>query len=309
MAKAPTENQKVAPRHRFGAHMSIAGGLHMAFERAAAVGCDVMQIFVKNQRQWRARPLDEEAILQWQAARELSTIDTVIAHDAYLINLAAPQEVIWKTSIDAFLDELTRCCQVGITGLVTHPGSHNGDGEANGLRRVARSLGIIYDRIGRCDVSTLLEVTAGQGTNLGYRFEHLAEIMAAAPKGVPVGVCLDTCHLFAAGYDISSDEGYQAMVNELEVTVGLGSVRCIHMNDSKRPLSSRVDRHEHIGKGEIGRRAFARIVNDRRFIGIPMILETPKEKDARGRDMDRVNLALLRKLAGTPGKGESSRAG
>lgn len=276
--------------------MSIAGGLHTAFERATEAGCDVMQIFVKNQRQWRAKPLDAEALAQYHAAQTQSGIATVIAHDAYLINLAAPDDRIWQTSIDAFLDELTRCCQVNIAGLVTHPGSHNGSGDAAGIKRVAQALDIIYDRIGNCGVRTLLEITAGQGTNLGYRFEHLADIMAATKSKIPLGVCLDTCHLFAAGYDLTTDEGYAAMTGALKSSVGFDRIHCIHMNDSKKPLGSRVDRHEHIGKGEIGRKAFGRLVNDPRFAGIPMILETPKEKDDKGRDMDQVNLAILRKL-------------
>lgn len=276
--------------------MSIAGGLHLAFERAMAAGCDVMQIFVKNQRQWRARPLDAHSVAEFRKARQTSGIETVIAHDAYLINLAAPDEKIWKTSIAAFLDELTRCCQIGITGLVTHPGSHNGSGEAAGIRRVARALDIIYQHIGDCGIPTLLEVTAGQGTSLGYRMQHLADIMAGVRSRIPLGACLDTCHLFAAGYDLATDEGYAAMMDELETTVGFQAVRCIHTNDSKKPLGSRVDRHEHIGRGQIGRPAFARLVNDPRFRQVSMILETPKDHDARGKDMDVVNLAVLRKL-------------
>lgn len=293
---------------QFGAHVSIAGGLHTAFERAVAAGCDCMQVFVKNQRQWRAKPIDADAVAAWNAARKQAGIATVVAHDAYLINLAAPADSIWHTSIDAFYDELTRCRQVGIRWLVAHPGSHSGTGEAAGVKRVAAALDIIYDRLGNDDVITLLEVTAGQGTNLGYRFEHLADIMAAVESKVPLGICLDTCHLFAAGYDISTDEGYEQTVAAMKATVGTNAVRCIHMNDSKKPLGSRVDRHEHIGKGEIGRSAFRRFINDPRFAGVPMILETPKETDARGRDMDRVNLAVLRRLVDEPGRKLDSRA-
>lgn len=292
----PRSKTSPAAEKRFGAHMSIAGGLHLAFERATAAGCDVMQIFVKNQRQWRAKPLDAHAIAEFRSARQTSGIATVIAHDAYLINLAAPDEKLWRTSIASFLDEVTRCCQIGIAGLVTHPGSHNGSGEAAGIRRVSKALDMIYEHMGDCGVPTLLEVTAGQGTSLGYCLQHLADIMAGVRSRIPLGVCLDTCHLFAAGYDLTTDEGYAAMMAELGATVGFQAVRCIHMNDSKKPLGSRVDRHEHIGKGHIGRPAFARLVNDPRFRKIPMILETPKEQDARGKDMDVVNLAVLRKL-------------
>jgi deoxyribonuclease-4 len=278
--------------------MSTAGGLNTAFDRAVDTGCDVMQVFVKNQRQWRAKPLDDEAIAAWNAARDRTGIRTIVAHDAYLINLAAPQDAVWKTSIDAFLDEVTRCRQTGIRWLVTHPGSHNGTGEDAGIKRVAQAMDIIHDRIGDCGVTTLLEMTAGQGTNLGYRFEHLRDIIAATRSGPSLGICLDTCHLFAAGYDLTTDAGYGQMTDALVAAVGTQAVRCIHMNDSKKPLGSRVDRHEHIGKGQIGRMAFSRLINDTRFFGVPMILETPKEKDARGRDMDRVNLAMLRKMIG-----------
>ncbi len=276
--------------------MSTAGGLHTAFERAVEAGCEVMQVFVKNQRQWRAKPLDAECIAAWNAAREQTGIRTIVAHDAYLINLAAPEDGVWKMSIDAFCDELTRCCQAQIPWLVTHPGSHNGSGEPAGILRVAKALDIIHERMGDCGVTTLLEMTAGQGTNLGWRFEHLRDIIGAVRSALPLAVCLDTCHLFAAGYDLTSDEGYAQMAEAITSTVGVKAIRCVHMNDSKKPLGSRVDRHEHIGQGEIGRPAFGRLVNDRRWSGIPMILETPKEKDARGRDMDRVNLATLRKL-------------
>lgn len=312
MARKSTTRKPTAPRKascgdaanssgRFGAHMSTAGGLHTAFERADAAGCDVMQVFVKNQRQWRAKPLDDEGLGKWREARRASRVGAIVAHDSYLINLAAPQDSVWQMSIDAFADELARCCQVDIAGLVMHPGAHNGEGEAGGIKRIAEAFKRIRDKIGDCPVRTLLEITAGQGTNLGYRFQHLADIMSAADRTLPLGVCLDTCHLFAAGYDVSTDEGYAAMMAELEATVGVESIRCIHMNDSKKPLGSRVDRHEHIGKGEIGRSAFARFINDPRFAGVPMILETPKEQDDRGRDMDRVNLALLRRLERTRG--------
>lgn len=277
--------------------MSTAGGLHTAFDRAVEAGCDCMQVFVKNQRQWRAAPLDEASIAAWNSARQTTGITTIVAHDAYLINLAAPDKTIWNKSIDAFCDELTRCGQTGIRFLVTHPGSHTGSGEAAGIRRVAEALDIIFDRMGDGGATTLLEITAGQGTNLGHRFEHLRDIIAAVKSAMPLAVCLDTCHMFAAGYDIATDEGYAATVDAIKKTVGIKTVRCIHMNDSKKPLGSRVDRHEHIGKGAMGRSAFGRFVNDRRFARVPMILETPKEKDARGRDMDRVNLALLRKMA------------
>lgn len=287
---------KREPNRLFGAHMSIAGGLHLAFARAVEAGCDCMQVFVKNQRQWRAKPLDAQALAAWQAAREQTGISEIVAHDAYLINLAAPNDKIWQTSIDAFCDELTRCHQMGIDKLVTHPGSHNGSGESAGIKRVAQALDIIHERAELSDVTVLLEITAGQGTNLGYRFEHLADIIAGVKSRIPLAVCLDTCHMFAAGYDIGTDDGYDQTIAAIEKSVGIQAVRCIHSNDSKKPLGSRVDRHEHIGQGTIGVQAFRRFANDPRFAPVPMILETPKEQDAHGQDMDRVNLATLRNL-------------
>jgi deoxyribonuclease-4 len=299
---------------RFGAHVSIAGGLHNAFAEAGRVGCDCMQVFVKNQRQWRARPLTDEDVRLWNDAAANAAIAPVVAHDTYLINLASPDDALWKRSIEAFVDELIRCEQLGIPHLVTHPGSHVGAGEAYGLRRVVRAINEIHRRTRGLRVRALLETTAGQGTSLGHRFEHLAAILARVREGERVGVCVDTCHVFAAGYDLVSPEGYETTMAELDRLVGLSLIRCFHVNDSQRGRGSRVDRHEHIGKGRLGRAAFRHLVNDPRFGGLPMILETPKGKDARGRDLDRVNLATLRRLlapdrhvAGRPGTRSPTR--
>ncbi len=276
--------------------MSIAGGLHLAFERAVAAGCDCMQVFVKNQRQWKARPQDGEQIREWKEAQSQSEIAPVIAHDTYLINLAAPDDGLWRKSIDAFVDELQRCEQLGITGLVTHPGAHCGRGEEWGIQRIARALDIIHERESGFKTRTLLEVTAGQGSGIGYRFEHIGEIMQRTRQSHRLAVCLDTCHLFAAGYDVSKPAGYESTIAALDQHVGVSNVMCIHTNDSRKPLGSRVDRHDHIGEGLMTLPAFRHFVNDPRFFGVPMILETEKSQDSKGRDWDRVNLARLRRL-------------
>ncbi|HOW18560.1 MAG TPA: deoxyribonuclease IV [Phycisphaerae bacterium] len=288
--------------------MSIAGGLHNAFAEARRVGCDCMQVFVKNQRQWRSRPLTDDDIRLWHVAAGQTAITPVVAHDTYLINLASPDDALWKRSIEAFVDELTRCEPLSILYLVTHPGSHVGAGEAYGLRRVARAINEIQRQTRGFRVRVLLETTAGQGTSLGHRFEHLAAILARVREPERVGVCVDTCHVFAAGYDLITPEGYAATMAELDRVVGLSLVRCFHVNDSQRERGSRVDRHEHIGRGRLGRDAFRHLVNDSRFAGRPMILETPKGRDARGRDLDRVNLAALRRLL-APGRRAAGHSG
>jgi deoxyribonuclease-4 len=236
-----------AEQKRFGAHMSIAGGMHLAVERAVEAGCDCFQVFVKNQRQWKARPFTETEISEWKSARRAAGREPVIAHDTYLINLAAPDEKIRRASIEAFLIELLRCEQLEIGGLVAHPGAHLGQGEPWGLKRIAESL--------------------------------------------------DEIHA-AAGYDLVTPEGYADTMKQLDRIIGIRHVRCIHTNDSKTPQGSRVDRHAHIGEGTLGRAAFRNLVNDPRFFGVPMILETPKGTDEKGRDLDRKNLAALRRLIG-----------
>lgn len=284
------------PQRRFGAHVSIGGGHHLAFERGAALGCDAIQVFVKNHRQWRNRPLSVEDIRLWNVARERTNIAPVVAHDSYLINLAAPDDALWTKSIEEFVDELQRCELLGIMGLVTHPGSHCGAGEAWGIERIAAALDLCHRHTPRYKVRTLLEVTAGQGTAIGYRFEHIAEIIARVHEPQRVGVCLDTCHLFAAGYDIASPGAYEQTIAAFDRLVGLDRVMCIHSNDSKKPLGSRVDRHDHIGKGLIGCAGFRNFINDPRFFGVPMLIETEKGEDEKGREWDRINLAALRRL-------------
>lgn len=288
-------------KQKFGVHTSIAGGLHNALLTGERLGCDCLQLFVKNQRQWHVPPLRPEQIELWQTARREAPRWPIIAHGTYLVNLAARDRTIRRRSIREFIGEIQRCAALGIDSLVTHPGSHGGAGETKGICRVIESLKKILDRTADCGVAVLLETTAGQGTCLGYRFDHLAEMMAGiepSERHHRIGICLDTCHLHAAGYDLSSEEGYQRMVADLQRHVGIEEVRCIHTNDSLKPASSRVDRHAHIGQGTIGLDGFGRLLRDKRLQAIPRILETPKETAPDGRDYDAVNLETLRKLAG-----------
>ncbi len=274
-----------------GAHMSIAGGLEQAFGRALAAGCGVLQIFTKSNSQWRAKPLTEEDVQLFARTRAESGIARVVAHDCYLINLASPDPALWRKSHDAFAEEVERCERLGLQGLVMHPGAHMGAGEEAGLARIATALDEVHRRCPGYATRILLETTAGQGTSLGWRFEHLAGILMRVRESERIGVCLDTCHVFAAGYELRTEAGYRATMREFDRVVGLGRIEAFHVNDSKREFGSRVDRHEHVGRGKIGRAGFRWLMNDRRFRDVPMILETPKEDD-----MDRVNLAVLRGL-------------
>lgn len=281
---------------RFGAHMSISGGVSKSFARGESVGLEAMQIFAKNERQWTAKPISAEEAAAFRAEQERTGIHPVVVHDSYLINLAAPADELREKSIAAFADELERCAQLNIPYLVTHPGAHTGIGEEAGLARVADAINrLLAEGIGGTTM-ILLETTAGQGTALGYRFEHLARLLELIPYHDRVGVCVDTCHIFAAGYDIRDADNYQATFAELDRLVGLERVKCFHLNDSQKDVGSRVDRHAHIGQGCIGVEAFRLLVNDPRFANLPMIIETPKGEDMAE---DRMNLALLRSLVQT----------
>jgi deoxyribonuclease-4 len=278
----------------FGAHMSVAGGMDQAVDRAEMAGCHALQVFTKNNTQWRAAPFRPGQVAVFRRRLAETGIAPVVAHDGYLINLAAPRAPLWRKSLAAFIVELERCATLGIPYLVTHPGSHVGAGEAGGIRRVAEALEAALRAVPGPMV--LLETTAGQGTSLGWRFEQLAAIRAGVPLRRRVGICLDTCHLFAAGYDFRTPVAYRALRRELDRTLGLHLVRAIHANDSKKGLGSRVDRHEHIGKGHIGLAGFRQFVRDPAWRGVPFLLETPKEDDFRR--TDRRNLAALRRLTG-----------
>jgi len=276
-----------------GAHVSISGGLELAFARGEEIGCTAIQIFTKNASQWRAKPIDAESAAAFRAAWEKSPIGPVIVHDTYLINLAAPDAEKWARSKATFADELQRCGLLGIRHLVMHPGNHMGEGEEAGIARIAAAFRELFAEAPE-SVEVLLENTAGQGTAIGWDFMHLARIMEQVPDG-RFGLCLDTCHAFAAGYDLSTAEGYGRVMEELERLVGLDKVRAFHVNDSKKGLDSRVDRHEQLGEGAIGIEGFRALMQDARFAAVPKILETPKGAD---NEWDLRNLALLRELAG-----------
>ncbi|MBD3161962.1 MAG: deoxyribonuclease IV [Candidatus Eisenbacteria bacterium] len=274
-----------------GAHMSIAGGVANAVYAAAKYRCRAVQLFSKSSNQWKAKPLTEEDVRLWREALGKHPMLPVV-HDSYLINLGSPDPALNERSRRAFLEEVARCDLLEIPYLVLHPGSHMGQGEETGLRRIAESLDWVCARSEGSATMLLLETTAGQGTNLGYRFEHLARILELIRSPERFGVCVDTCHVLAAGYDFRTPEGYEEVFGRFDAILGIDSIRCFHVNDSKKDLGSRVDRHAHIGKGTIGTKPFGMLMRDPRFQETPKILETPKADD-----MDRKNLALLRRLA------------
>ena len=280
---------------RLGAHESIGGGLHKAFDRAQSVGCETLQIFVKSNRSWAVKPLTEEDIARFKAKAEETDIQPVVAHTSYLLNLGTPDDTLWKRSRDTLIIELERCEALGVPYLVLHPGSHVGTGEKAGLARVAQALGEVHAATPGFRAQILLETTAGQGTNLGYRFEHLGWLLEHTPTGERMGVCLDTCHVFAAGYELRTPEGYAATMEAFDRIVGLERLLALHLNDSKGDLGSRKDRHEHIGKGHIGLEGFRHVLNDPRLANLPGLLETPKSDDLHE---DRENLVVLRSLVG-----------
>lgn len=277
----------------FGTHASAAGGVDKCLQRTADVGATSAQIFSKNERQWIAKPLDPAVVENFHLERERHRISQMVIHDSYLINLASPKEDLREKSMRAFEDELIRAQQLKIRYLVTHPGAHTGSGTEEGIRQFAESMNRVFDDLPNNDVIVCLETTAGQGTTLGRTFEELAEIIDKTEAKERVGVCLDTCHVFAAGYDLRSEESTVGVFDEFDRIIGLDRLNVLHLNDSKQPFGSFKDRHDHIGKGEIGLGAFTAIVNDERLAGLPAILET--EKDADG-EYDRMNLEVLRGL-------------
>ncbi len=236
----------------FGAHMSIAGGLYQAILIAQKHRCQAVQLFTKSCQQWKARELTAEEISTFRRTFRKSGVRLAMAHDCYLINLASPQKELYRQSVEAFIVEYERAEQLGLRYLVTHPGSHIDSGEDAGLSRVAKALDEVHGRCPRYRVQVLLEVTAGQGSNLGHRFEHLAKILSLVKEPNRLGVCLDTCHVFAAGYALSPRQEYQATMQAFDRTIGLKRLRAFHLNDSQKPLDSRVDRHAHIGRGCLG---------------------------------------------------------
>ncbi len=278
-----------------GAHVSISGGVQNAPRNGREATCDVVQIFTKSSNQWRAKPLVADDAAQLRAAQKETGVTVVCAHDSYLVNLASPDPALHQKSHEAFFEEMQRCDFLGIANLVMHPGSHVGSGEAPGLKRIAQSFNRMFDADPSGRVTICLETTAGQGTNLGYTFEQLAEIIELVDNRDRLGVCLDTCHLFAAGYPFGSEAEYKATMKLFDDILSLKRLRIIHVNDSKKAFGSKVDRHEHIGQGEIGLEPFGFFLNDRRLAKTPKILETPKESAAE----DIANLKVLRSLITT----------
>ena len=286
---------------RLGAHMSVAGGLPRAVDRAMMHRCDALQIFAKNASQWRGRLVSREEIREFRAKVKASGIGPVVSHASYLINLATTSAALRQQSLDAMGDELDRAEALGLLGVVLHPGCYTVGSEAEGLELIAESLLELLKARRRGKTMVLLEHTAGQGTALGATFEQLASIIAKMNDHARVGVCLDTCHLLASGYDICSPEGYASTFEQFGRLVGFDRLKVFHLNDSKKPLGSRVDRHEHIGQGALGLEPFRRIVNDRRFRSLPMLLETPKTEGRSPTQiqvdpLDARNLGILRDL-------------
>lgn len=283
------------PQPLLGVHVSVAGGVATAFGRADALACGAIQIFVKNANQWRGRELFEEEVLAFRGARRASAVGPVLAHASYLINLAATDRSILLRSRAALADELRRCSRLGVDGLVLHPGAHLGAGEGKGIARVARSLDCVMKAVPAATTRVLLENTAGQGSCLGHRLEHLEEIRARVAAPARVGVCIDTCHAFAAGYAIHEAAGYEDFLAELGRRIGWEALGGIHLNDSLRPFASRRDRHAHIGEGAIGLATFGRFLADPRLGRVPMVVETDPEDEMAGHRRD---LATLRSLLG-----------
>jgi deoxyribonuclease-4 len=283
-----------------GAHVSIAGGLHNAPHNGKAGTCEVVQIFTRARNPWGTRRILPREVEKFRQAQEETKVRVVCAHDSYLINLASPDKALFRKSWVALLEETRRCDLLGIPLLVAHPGSHVGSGEARGLARIAEAVNRVLDRSADGKVTICLETTAGQGTSLGHRFEHLAHILDRVENGDRMDVCLDTCHIFAAGYPIETRKGYRETMKAFDDLLGLARIRVIHMNDSKRGSGSRVDRHEHIGRGRIGKDPFGFFLNDRRLSRVPKILETPKASPLD----DRLNLKRLRSLVKGGKKGQ-----
>jgi deoxyribonuclease-4 len=287
-----------------GAHVSVAGGLANAFTRAADLGCDAIQIFVKNGNQWRGREMAEAEAAAFRDAHTGSAVGPLLAHASYLINLAATDPEILEKSLDALTDELVRCARLGVHGLVVHPGAHLGAGDEAGIGKVAASLDAVLGDLPEVPTRVLLENTAGQGSCLGWRLEQLAAMRAGVAEAHRVGFCLDTCHAFAAGYPIHEEGGLAAFLDEVEEKLGLAAVGAFHLNDSVRPFGSRRDRHAHLGEGEIGLGLFGRLLTEPRLRQIPMVLETEPGDDMEGHRRD---LETLRGLVGLGKKKRSRR--
>jgi len=278
---------------RLGSHMSIAGGVENAVLRGQSVGCEAIAMFTKNNNQWKAKKLTQEDADKFNAALIETGIKPVVAHTSYLINLASPDATLWKKSIASMEDELARCELLGIPYLVLHPGSHMGKGVDWGVKRVSEAFNRIHAKLPNLRVMTLLEHTAGQGNHLGHLFEELAQMRELIAEKKRIGVCVDSCHLFAAGYDLRKPDTYADVFKRFDDTIGVKQIKAWHLNDCKTEFGSRVDRHDHIGKGKIGKAGFRNIMNDPRWRDLPGLLETPKDEEMKE---DKVNLRVLRSL-------------
>lgn len=308
----------------FGSHVSVAGGLHKAVERAGSVGCECIQIFTsapgrwpvqprnagvaseafstKRDNQWVAKPLSEEAVSAWKEAYAASSLRHPIAHASYLINLAAPDDGLWQKSIEALRVELQRGDLLELEGLVVHPGAFTSSSEAEGLQRIVDGIHRVFEKTSLKTCRLLLENTAGQGSCLGHKVKHLGWLLEHIDDGQQLGVCFDTCHAFAAGYDISDAKGFRAMMREIKSELPAGSIKALHLNDSKKPCGSRVDRHEHIGRGCIGDEGFLHLFSESSLGHLPGYLETAKGEDPEtGENYDCINLRRLRSIAAQVG--------
>lgn len=283
-------------KHLIGAHTFVSGGPVSAVEAADKLGFTAMQIFTKNNNQYFARDLTEKEITDYKEKLSNSIIKFVVSHDSYLINLCAKDPVGLEKSRTAFIKELERCEQLGIPHLNFHPGAHTGQGEEEGIKIIAESLNYVHERTIRFKTKSMLEATAGQGTALGYKFEHLKKIIDLVDEPDRMSVCIDTAHIWAAGYNIRDPKEYKKVIKAFDEIIGLDRLQCLHMNDSKKELGSRVDRHDHIGKGFIGLEGFTNIMNDKKLERVPKILETPKEKDQK-EDVENIKtlLSLVKK--------------